>query len=906
MTEDLYPQSDRAKARLAHKRIVGLSKRIADSRRGGEPLRQADFDYASHVTGSVDLDTQFKMLNAMADEVRKLHLDRLYPLAKDDFAAYCEVMSPDEPPTSPWHVFLTGILQRIDTDPTMNNLVLNCPPGHAKPVWTGTPVQMADGSWKLLDDIRTGDRVITHMGPRTVTAVHNQGIKTCLKITTHLGREIFAAPDHPFLMLKAGNTSRKPFKLAEDLSPGDWLTTARASSFEDTSDHSIEQFRMAASIMNARPMNNGNKLRFTSLRRDVLEAVKADADSLGLKSYLATHCENSHRITLAASSMSVLSTFCDPYTPVTERRVPDWVYRGSWEKRKAYIERIFNLTARPYSGSMNLYINFASHKFAEDFQRLMLGMDVTCAIDSTRGKPGCTVFYLPWSGVFEWLDQGFVYDGQSVDIFKRRLEGKARPSYERHYYTGEDSVDSVEMIEQRPMKCLTVEEAHTFSANGIVVKNSTYASRLFISWRMGRDPDLQVLGASHTQNFVEKQFSKIVREQTQTEAFRKVFPGIGLDPGSKSMDQWNIANHKGLYVARGVGQSIHGFRFNMVVIDDPYPSILKARSPAYREEVKTFVLGDIGTRMLPGGKIFLVMTRFDSEDITQTIIDMNEGFPDEFKFQIIAVPAICYDPEHDVMGREEGELLWDFYDHDHFKVQLQKLKYAQFSLIHQQMTDAVNPESLASKFQFYEQLPHLTKAALKEAPVDPTTGEKTPDRASYFKRVVLSVDTANKDTQRADYSVVQVWGQSMDHKHYLMDQKREKVDFNNLITLIERTARLWNVDAILVEDKGNGLSYIQNRGATKYQGRRAPAPIIPISVAGNQGKGSRLDSASPMIESGEVFLPTHATWLDAFMQEVGQFPDGSHDDQVDAMSQYLNWVRTKRTRYGSKKIGSFG
>jgi predicted phage terminase large subunit-like protein len=114
-------------------------------------------------------------------------------------------------------------------------------------------------------------------------------------------------------------------------------------------------------------------------------------------------------------------------------------------------------------------------------------------------------------------------------------------------------------------------------------------------------------------------------------------------------------------------------------------------------------------------------------------------------------------------------------------------------------------------------------------------------------------------------------------------------------------ARKWQTDTIIVEDKGNGTSYIQNRGGSDYQARKAPCPVVGISVDSRQGKAVRFDDVTPMIEEGSVYLPTHADWVGLFIREVSQFPEGNHDDQVDAMSQYLRWIRTKRTRFGTKK-----
>ncbi|MFZ4542133.1 MAG: hypothetical protein ACOYNL_10130 [Rickettsiales bacterium] len=62
---------------------------------------------------------------------------------------------------------------------------------------------------------------------------------------------------------------------------------------------------------------------------------------------------------------------------------------------------------------------------------------------------------------------------------------------------------------------------------------------------------------------------------------------------------------------------------------------------------------------------------------------------------------------------------------------------------------------------------------------------------------------------------------------------------------------------------------------------------------------------TPLMEAWKVALPFHASWLSALEQELFNFPDVAHDDQVDAVSQYLNWVQSKAKRWvcaGSKVV----
>ncbi len=165
-----------------------------------------------------------------------------------------------------------------------------------------------------------------------------------------------------------------------------------------------------------------------------------------------------------------------------------------------------------------------------------------------------------------------------------------------------------------------------------------------------------------------------------------------------------------------------------------------------------------------------------------------------------------------------------------------------------------------------------------------------------YKRTILSVDSAEKAQARNDYSVVTVWRQTLDNKHYLVDVKRKRVEFADLVQMIEQTARTWGADAILVEDRGSGTQYIQARGKTGL----APAPVIDIQVS-NVGKEFRLDGVSPMFQAGEVFLPHRANWLADYEAEIMQFPNAKHDDQVDSTSQYLNWAR-KGAKRGTRKL----
>jgi hypothetical protein len=57
----------------------------------------------------------------------------------------------------------------------------------------------------------------------------------------------------------------------------------------------------------------------------------------------------------------------------------------------------------------------------------------------------------------------------------------------------------------------------------------------------------------------------------------------------------------------------------------------------------------------------------------------------------------------------------------------------------------------------------------------------------------------------------------------------------------------------------------------------------------NGNKMQRLEAQTAKIEAGHVRIPEEAHWLGDFLHEVLAFPHGRHDDQVDALSQLLEW-----------------
>src|SRR5205814_6429288 len=73
--------------------------------------------------------------------------------------------------------------------------------------------------------------------------------------------------------------------------------------------------------------------------------------------------------------------------------------------------------------------------------------------------------------------------------------------------------------------------------------------------------------------------------------------------------------------------------------------------------------------------------------------------------------------------------------------------------------------------------------------------------------------------------------------------------------------------------------------------RNTLLPVIPVRA--DRDKLSRAHAVSAAVESGRVFLPERAPWLEDFLLELQLFPAGKHDDQVDSVTQALTYLNRR-------------
>jgi predicted phage terminase large subunit-like protein len=154
-------------------------------------------------------------------------------------------------------------------------------------------------------------------------------------------------------------------------------------------------------------------------------------------------------------------------------------------------------------------------------------------------------------------------------------------------------------------------------------------------------------------------------------------------------------------------------------------------------------------------------------------------------------------------------------------------------------------------------------------------------------RIVLSVDASFKKTEDGSRVSAQVIG-AKGADRFVLDNVTKPMDFTQTCECILALIAKWpDITKVLIEDKANGPAII-NHLSSKVQG------IIPIEPEG--GKEARAAAIQPQVESGNVYLMEGAAWADDFVHELGTFPNGAKDDQVDALSQALIYLNQKGWR----------
>ena len=386
---------------------------------------------------------------------------------------------------------------------------------------------------------------------------------------------------------------------------------------------------------------------------------------------------------------------------------------------------------------------------------------------------------------------------------------------------------------------------------------STTITESFPSWYLGRYPTNNVILASYNKDFAEK-FCR--RNKEKIRALGSDLFGISIGSIDRA-DEFELDNAKGRLISRGIMSGITGNPANLIIMDDPIKNMQEADSPTYRSNLWEEWQASLKTRLAAKAKVVVIATPWRYDDIMSTILQ------NEPNSRLIRLPVEA--EEDDLLGREVGDALCPELGKDKKWVLDFKESY-----IH-------DPQGgMRSWTALYQCSPRIEEGNLVQRDwwrfYDPD------DKEIMFGSEIISVDAAFKSADTNDYVAIQVWGKRR-NDYYLRASFNKHLDFPQTVQMLRTVKAMYpNARVILIEDKANGPAIVSTL-------QRDPDMfVIPVNPSG--GKVARVNAVSAAIESGHVFLPTpeKAVWVNEFVDQFTSFPNGAHDDMVDAASQALH------------------
>ena len=388
---------------------------------------------------------------------------------------------------------------------------------------------------------------------------------------------------------------------------------------------------------------------------------------------------------------------------------------------------------------------------------------------------------------------------------------------------------------------------------------SELVSRNFPAWHLGHYPHHEVIATSYSSALALK-FSKKVRSLLREPGYDELFPNCKLDADTQAAESWQTTKG-GQYMAAGVSGPLTGNGMHIGIIDDPVKNREEANSQTTRDSIKEWYTSTFYTRLAPGAGILIVLTRWHHDDLAGWLLEEEKNGGD--KWDVISYPAVA---ECDELYRKQG--------------------------------DALHP----SRYD----LPLLDRIRRAVGPMDwqalyqqrPTAME-----GAFFKRGDFRYYNAAERPPLDELSIYTAWDCAIG--------QRETNDNTVGVTVgVDRQDRLWVLD--LVFGHWSGLEICdrmidswmtwrsQRVGIERGHIMMALGPLLekrikernawgfPYDREGlKPGKADKQTRAQPIqgrVQQGMVLFPRDVSWLGAFESELLSFPNGVHDDMVDAFA----------------------
>lgn len=390
----------------------------------------------------------------------------------------------------------------------------------------------------------------------------------------------------------------------------------------------------------------------------------------------------------------------------------------------------------------------------------------------------------------------------------------------------------------------------------------------FPAWFLGRNPEKEIIISSYSADLAVG-FGGKTRDKVDSIQYRTIFPHVRLKEDEKAKGRWST-NKGGGYIAAGVGGAVTGRGADVFLVDDPVKNAEEAESPVMREKVWEWFRSTAYTRLHPKGVMIIIMTRWHLDDLAGRILADPE-FKDLTK--VIEFPAIA---KIDDTYRKRGDALWPS-------------RYP--------LKDLEKTKTVVGPYVF---------AALYQC--SPILTEKQEFKPEWYKYIeegalamlstakYLTIDTAMSKKAQADFCGF--CDNEVDRENFWnLRAWRAKLGPEELVDALFALQEKRKYSAIGIEKTvySDGLKPFLDAEQRK---RNKFLPIVELEHKGT-AKEIRIRSIIPRYAAGGI---RHVKGqCVALEEEQMQFPNGMHDDVLDAMAYQDQIAQEKKKDSTSHK-----
>ena len=385
---------------------------------------------------------------------------------------------------------------------------------------------------------------------------------------------------------------------------------------------------------------------------------------------------------------------------------------------------------------------------------------------------------------------------------------------------------------------------------------SELASRRFPSWYLGRNPNKQIITSTYSGDLASD-FGRDVRNILKEQEYLNLFPEVSLRDDSKAANRWHT-NKGGIYVSVGVGGPITGRGADIALIDDPIKNRQDADSETIRDNIWDWYTSTLYTRLMPGGAIILIQTRWHEDDLAGRLLEQQKNGGD--KWEVVDLEAI----------NDNDEALWpEWYPIESLKRIRSNIGEREFSALYQQK---------------------------------PQPEEGVYFKREWFNRYTLGEHPKNTNKYGAgDYAVSDGEGDFTEQGIIAVDSDKN-IWFTDWWSG-QTSPDVWIESTIDLQIKHKPECWLAESGVIK----RSVEPFLKSRMVQRNSwtilewlpttgdKRAMARSFQGMAAAGKVYIPL-CDWGDALIDQLIRFDSGVYDDKVDVVGLFGRWLANIWTR----------